>query len=572
MLLLMCFGLAWAGPGAQQGLALNFRDTRLSAVFETLSRHSGLNFVFDQEVRTDTRLSLSLRHASVDEALRLILGLQQLDQKWLTPNTVLIYPATPAKQREHQELQTRSFYLNSADPKQVQAMLRGLLKTRDLVVDERLNLVMMRDTPETVALAEQLIAGLDRPDAELLVELELLEVASSQGSELGIDWPGSVQRGLPGDAARVPWGAGRELLSSIANPALVARLRADRELATLLAKPQLRLRNRDKSRIELGGKLPVFGSSASPDIGVTTNISYQDIGLKLALQPQVQSDGEVVLKLDLELSYLLAEVRSGGNPPATAYRIGQRSASTVVRLHDGETQLVAGLIGDSDRQTARGLPGLSGLPVLGRLFGVGEDSRSKSDIVLLITPRLLRLAPLPGPELLRLASGRDADPGAASLRLRRGVVAASGAPSGGGAEPAPETAAEAGVDGKEASSEADNEVDSEAVAELQTSGSAAVGETLSVSLHNKSPHLLRGELRYDLSLFAPAEGGAAANTGSVAFELPPQGQLSLPLRVHSGAAGVSSMIEVLNLRGRNAAGDAVPARVEGDGQVEIRAE
>ncbi|MCU7374583.1 hypothetical protein PEC18_28005 [Paucibacter sp. O1-1] len=572
MLLLMCFGLAWAGPAAQQGLALNFRDTRLSAVFETLARHSGLNFVFDQEVRTDTRLSLSLRHASVDEALRLILGLQQLDQKWLTPNTVLIYPATPAKQREHQELQTRSFYLNSADPKQVQAMLRGLLKTRDLVVDERLNLVMMRDTPETVALAEQLIASLDRPDAELLVELELLEVASSQGSELGIDWPGSVQRGLPGEASRVPWGAGRELLSSIANPALVARLRADRELATLLAKPQLRLRNRDKSRIELGGKLPVFGSSASPDIGVTTNVSYQDIGLKLALQPQVQSDGEVVLKLDLELSYLLAEVRSGGNPPATAYRIGQRSASTVVRLHDGETQLVAGLIGDSDRQTARGLPGLSGLPVLGRLFGVGEDSRSKSDIVLLITPRLLRLAPLPGPELLRLASGRDADPGAASLRLRRGVVAASGAPSGGGAEPAPETAAEAGVDGKEAGSEADNEVDSEAVAELQTSGSAAVGETLSVSLHNKSPHLLRGELRYDLSLFAPAEGGAAANTGSVAFELPPQGQLSLPLRVHSGAAGVSSMIEVVNLRGRNAAGDAVPARVEGDGQVEIRAE
>ncbi|MGN6829222.1 secretin N-terminal domain-containing protein [Paucibacter sp. M5-1] len=564
----MCAVLAWAAPAAQQGLALNFRDTRLGAVFETLSRHSGLNFVFDQEVRSDTRLSLSLRHASVDEALRLILALQQLEQKWLTPNTVLIYPATPAKRREHQELQTRSFYLNSADPKQVQALLRGLLKTRDLVVDERLNLVMMRDTPETVALAEQLIAGLDRPDAELLVELELLEVASSQSSELGIDWPSSLQRGLAGDVSRVPWGAGRELLSSIANPALVARLRGNRELATLIAKPQLRLRNRDKSRIELGGKLPVFGSSASPDIGVTTNISYQDIGLKLALQPQVQSDGEVVLKLDLELSYLLAEVRSGGNPPATAYRIGQRSTSTVVRLRDGETQLLAGLIGDSERQTARGLPGLSGLPVLGRLFGVGEDSRSKSDIVLLITPRLLRLAPLSGPELLRLASGRDADPGAASLRLRRGVVAASGAPSGGGAELVPETAAEASADGNGV----DSEADSEAVAELQTSGSAAVGETLSVSLHNKSFHLLRGELRYDLSLFAPAEGGAAANTGSVAFELPPQGQLSLPLRVHSGAAGVSSTIEVLNLRGRNAAGDALPARVEGDGQVEIRAE
>ncbi|QPF73075.1 hypothetical protein G8A07_09200 [Roseateles sp. DAIF2] len=545
-------------------MALDFRDTRLSTAFETLSRHSGLNFAFDRDVRTDSRLTLSLRHANVDEALRLLLELQQLERKWLTPNTLLIYPATPAKKREHQDLQTRSFYLNSADPKQVQTLLRDMLKTRDLAIDERLNLVVMRDTPEAVDLAERLVAGVDRPDAELTVELELIEVSSDFGSELGIDWPASIQRGLPGGATQMPWGSGRELISSVANPALAAHLRSDRRYATLLANPRLRLRNRDKSSLVLGSKLPVFSSIAGPNIGLTTSISYQDVGLKLALQAQVLPDGEIVISLDMDLKHLLGEVRSAGDPPATAYRIGQRSTSTVVRLRDGETQLLVGMIGEDERAQARGLPGLSRLPLLGRLFGVAEDTRNRGDIVLLLTPRLQRAAPLPDAALLTLHSGRDADPAATSLRLRRGVVAASTAAA----------AAEAADPAAPAPEAADGEygADAEPSVEIQTGGSAKIGEALSVSLHNKSKHLLRGELRYDLSLFAPDEAGNAPNTGSLPFELPPLGQVSLPLRVRSGAAGVVSMLEVVNLQGKNAAGEALSVQLEGSGEVTIRAE
>ncbi|MBW8760829.1 MAG: secretin and TonB N-terminal domain-containing protein, partial [Burkholderiales bacterium] len=140
----------------QKPVSLEFRDAPLRTVFEALGRGAGVNFVFDKDVKADARVSLYLKDVSVDEAMRVVLSTQQLERKLLNDNSVLIYPNTPQKQREHQELVTRSFYLNNADVKQAQALVRMMAKTRDLFVDERLNLLVARDTPEVIAMIEQL--------------------------------------------------------------------------------------------------------------------------------------------------------------------------------------------------------------------------------------------------------------------------------------------------------------------------------------------------------------------------------------------------------------------------------
>ena len=143
---------------------------------------------------------------------------------------------------------------------------------------------------------------------------------------------------------------------------------------------------------------------------------YLDVGLKLDVEPTVQLDNDVIIKVGLEVSNLMRQVAGPGG--STAYEIGTRTSSTSLRLNDGETQILAGLINDEDRRSAAGMPGLSGMPLLGRLFGVQTDTRNKTEVVLLITPRIVRNLALPDSTLTRMASGTDAAPGAFSSLLR----------------------------------------------------------------------------------------------------------------------------------------------------------
>jgi len=172
-----------AAPGVSQALGrpitLEFRDAPIRSVFEVFSRSAGVNFVFDRDVRPDLRVTIFVRDTRLDDVIRLILVTNQLERKVMNQNSMLIYPNTPAKQKEYQETVTRSFYLTNADAKQTAAMIRALVKTRDLYIDEKLNLVVMKDTREAVRLAEQLVATQDLNEPEVMLEVEVLEVASS---------------------------------------------------------------------------------------------------------------------------------------------------------------------------------------------------------------------------------------------------------------------------------------------------------------------------------------------------------------------------------------------------------
>lgn len=403
-------------------VTLEFRETPIKTVFEALARAANLNFVFDKDVRGDAKTTVFLRNISVEEALRVILSTQQLGHRLLNENTVQIFPATQQKQRDVLDTVTRTFYLVNTDPKQAQALVRTVAKTRDVFIDERLNMMVVRDTPEVVRLIERLIQGLDVAEPEVVLELEVMEVSSKVLDKVGIDLPASASYGAPGAVSAVSSTSGLSWL--VPNPVAVANLRSTRGSSNLLANPTIRARNREKAKVLLGEKRPVFTTTSTANVGVSASVSYLDVGLKLEIEPQVQLDNDVTIKVALEVSSVTNEVI--GPQGSIAYQIGTRQASTTLRIRDGETQILAGLLNDTESSTSTGLPGLHQIPGLGKLFGTATDTRDKTEVILLITPRIVRNVMQPTSTAGFLPSGTEAQPGMAPLSLRPGAKASTG--------------------------------------------------------------------------------------------------------------------------------------------------
>ncbi len=443
--------------GLDRKMTLEFREASIRSVFEVIARETGINFAFDRDVRPDIRVTIFVRDANLDDVIKLILATNQLSRKVLNENSILVYPNTPAKLREYQDTVVRSFYLAHADVKQTAAMIRALVKTRDLFIDEKLNLVVMKDTPEAVRFAEQLVATQDLGEPEVMLEVEVLEVAASRMQEFGIRYPERINFGLlgaptntqtigqggviintqiPGAPPPIAELLPRQYRTFIANPGFVLNLRQIDGSVNLLANPRIRVKNREKAKIHIGEKVPVITTTSTANVGVSSSVNYLEVGLKLDVEPNIYLEDEVGMKVQLEVSNILEQLNISGT---IAYRLGTRNTATTLKLRDGETQVLAGLINDEERRAANRLPFLGDLPFLGRLFGSDNEQRGKTEIVLLITPRIVRNLARPETVAAQFAAGTDAAPGALPLRIsatapRSLELAASGS---GGAGPLP---------------------------------------------------------------------------------------------------------------------------------------
>ena len=415
-------------------VTLEFREASLKAVFELLSKSTGLNFVFDRDVKPDLKTTVFVKNTAVDEVIRFILVTNQLERKVLNENTILIYPLTPAKQRDYKDLVVRSFYLANADAKQTATMLRALVKTRDLYVDDKLNLVVMRDTPEAVRLAEKLVANQDLGEPEVMLELEVMEVGTSLLTQLGVQWPGQVNVGLVGSGNTPGTVTGKEfshlnaglIRLSFGDPLFSINLKKQDGRTNVLANPRIRVKSKEKARIHIGDKVPVITTTATSTGFVSETVNYLDVGLKLEVEPTVFLEDDVGIKVGLEVSNIAREIRSPSG--SVTYQVGTRNTSTVLRLRNGETQVLAGLISDEDRRSATKLPGLGDAPgVLGKLFGAHNDTVNKTEIVLLITPRVVRNLNRPGARAEQFVSGTEGATGAEPLVL---PPSTAGAPAG----------------------------------------------------------------------------------------------------------------------------------------------
>jgi general secretion pathway protein D len=350
----------------------------------------------------------------------------------MSDNTVLIYPATAAKLREYQDLVVKSFYLENSDAKSVLAMIKVMLKTKDVYIDEKLNLVMMRDTPEAVRLAEKLVAAQDLAEPEVVLEVAVLEVNRTRIEEIGVKWPDTMTftlldtTGPPSTIADL-FGINRNRIGVSPMPSATLTLRLLEGNSNLLSNPRIRVKNRERARILVGDRLPVVSAIVTPSTGAAVtseSVTYIDVGLKLDIEPTVFLDGDVSMKVNLEVSN--ATNRQTTRNGTTVYDIGTRNASTVLRLHDGETQVLMGLISDDDRRAANKVPGLGSLPLLGRLFSNNTGDQKKTEIVLSITPRIVRNVQRAAAQTAEFWSGTDAALRTQPIALR-GVAMAAGA-------------------------------------------------------------------------------------------------------------------------------------------------
>lgn len=406
--------------GFKKPITISFRDAPLRVVFDVIADVSGLNFVFDKDLRPDLKTAIQVKKASIEEVVRILLFTNQLEYRVLSRNSLLIYPSNPQKQKDYRPLSVRTFYLANAEVKTVASTLKTILKTADLIVDERLSLIIVRDTPDAIKVAERLVALQDIADPEVMLDVEVLEIKRAKLMELGIDWPdqGSLTP-LPSAGTVLTLADLKNLNSSRLQASVgsaVLNLRKENQNGNILANPRIRVRNKEKAKIMIGDRVPVITTTSTSTGFVSETVNYVDVGLKLEVEPSIYLDEEVGIKVNLEVSNLVREVTSKSG--TLAYQIGTRNANTVLRLRDGETQILAGLISNEERSNANKIPGLGELPMLGRLFGSQKDDRQHSEIVLSITPRLIRSIRRPDIEAASFEAGTESQVGMPPLLLR----------------------------------------------------------------------------------------------------------------------------------------------------------
>jgi len=407
-------------------VSMQFKDANLKMVLEALSRISGINILLDKDIRSDIKTSIFVHNVSVANAIDLILMQSQLEKKVLSDNTLYIYPNTPSKIKELQDLKVRSFHLTYADPKNMMSMLKSLLKVKDVVVNDATSSLIMRDTPQAIKLAEKFIADQDVAQPEVMLEVEVLEVTRARMHDLGLQYPtqetltplpNTVTAAATATAAAstaVTLGSLRNITNdSIVvspTPSITLNAMLQDSDTNILSSPRLRVKNREKAKIMIGQRVPIITNSVTPVTGgsgsvVTGTVSYQDVGLKFDVEPIIHLDNEVTIKLGLEVSSLGQAVTTASG--SSVYIVGTRNTSTTLRLHDGETQILAGLITDTDTSTVDKVPLLGQVPLLGHLFANDNGQKSKTEIILSITPHIVGNKKIPDAREMEYWSGTD---------------------------------------------------------------------------------------------------------------------------------------------------------------------
>jgi len=382
------------GPGADQPLELHFRGASLQEAYLALGRAAGVNFVFDPQLQ-NRRIDLDLRGVPFEQALTALSRTAQTFHRVVDPQIVSVLPDTPSKRKEYEQQVVRTFYLSNADLKDTVDLLRIVLGARRVAPIEGANALSINDTPEKIAAAERIIERVDKRRAEVLVEVEILEVNRSVLQEYGIEITSGLEavQGVAGGAFPLdttldqnPYARDNILISSL--PGVIYRLLRSDSSARLLANPQLRTTEGQTAEARFGDQVPVPVTTFSPIAtgGIQqqpiTSFEYKNVGVNIDITPRVHHDRDVSLEVRLDISQLGPLFQ--GLPTFSS-----RELKSVIRLADGETAVLAGLIRDEQRKVIRGLPGLSKLPFIGRLFSFNSDENTQTDIVMTLTPRVL---------------------------------------------------------------------------------------------------------------------------------------------------------------------------------------
>ena len=405
-------------PEATLPDSLVFRDASTRDVFSALGQFADVSVIFDPSF-VDEEVSIDLRDTTLSTALSSVARSTRNFYRVTGEQTVTVIPDTPAKRREYEEEVVQTFYLSNADVGETMDLLRLVVDLRRLAPITATRAIAVRDTPARLAATARLISAIDKARPEVVIDVELLEVNRTRFREYGLQFASPGSSGLDGSVTIDSGGRFLDELQNLSSadvfvanlPGLFYRLLKNDSDTRTLANPHLRTSEGLAAQARFGDRVPIPATTFSPIAtgGIQqqpiTSFNYADIGVNIDITPFTHHNGDVSLELSIEVTNISGS-GFGGLPT-----IGNRSISTTIRLRDGETNILAGLIRDDERQTLEGVPGLSDLPVIGRLFARNTRDTLETDIIVTLTPHIIRVLDLEERDIRAFRVERDTGTG-----------------------------------------------------------------------------------------------------------------------------------------------------------------
>lgn len=390
-------------PSSDEPISLSFpTETSIKDIYKALGNAFGINVLFDQGVKDD-RIAIELRDVTAQQALERLMQAGNHFYKVLDEHSIIVIPDNPQTRRDYEDLVIQTFYLSNGDAEQVTNVVRTMIEARNVFPLKALNAITIRDTADKVRIAEKIIEANDKAKSEVVIQVELLQVDATKMKEIG------AAASLKG--AVIPVGAdGKAMLQADLNtikgltadnlsftlPTATYAFTKSATDAKLLARPQLRISEGEKATLHIGQKQPIpvstlyTSTTVGQNQGPITSFQYQDIGIKISIEPRVHHNREITLKLTVEVSNIAGEVQGEGNTPSQPI-IGTRTIESTIRLQDGETNFLAGLYRQDDSSSKKITPFLGDIPLIGRLFTQEGTDYLTTDLVLTMTPHIIRV-------------------------------------------------------------------------------------------------------------------------------------------------------------------------------------
>jgi general secretion pathway protein D len=410
-------------PKTNIPILLNFMEVEVSKIFEAISKASGINFIFDDKVDLDAPLTIDIGNVTLEKALDILMLQTKNFYKVIDEYTLLIAPDTRQKRQEYEDQVIRTFFLSNAETKTVVTLLRSLLQSRQIAENAELNSVTIKDTPAKVAIAERIINANDKSRGEVLVDVEMLEINRTVAKTLGIDLSSKTlsltfrdgQQSVPLNSLDVLRQSGNWTVGVI--PSVIFNFLKSDSSTKIIAKPQVRVAEGERAEILIGDRVPIpttsFNTSQTVggNIVPITSFTYQNVGITVQIEPRVHHNREITLTVQVEASQINSFVETTGGQAQPI--IGTRQIQSVLRLRDNETNLMMGLIGRQETDTLSGTAGLMDIPGLRRLFGTTSAQSTETDIIMALTPRIIRIPDITEDDLMTLWVGTEEN-----MRLR----------------------------------------------------------------------------------------------------------------------------------------------------------
>ncbi|MDX1741884.1 MAG: hypothetical protein R3178_11345, partial [Rhodothermales bacterium] len=396
-------------------ISLDFpKPVSIFDIYRALGKAFGINVQFDSKMR-DQELSIHLDEVTAQEALEILMRTATHFYKVLNKNTIIVVEDNQQNRRLYEDLVIQTFFLSNAEVKDAMTILRSLIGAKNIAANDQQNAIVLRDTADKVKVAERLIVSNDKARGEVVVEVELLQIGTNLLRELGVSLSEyQVVQSVEPSPVRV---SDIEFLNQanwlLTIPSFIYDFVKSTSEAQLLANPHLRISDGETATLHIGERVPIpitsFNSNQTigGNIVPITSFQYQDIGIRLNIEPRIHHNKEITLKIQVEVSNISGTVAGTGGQAQPI--IGTRNIESTIRLKDGETNFLAGLIRSDEVLSNTGVPGLSDIPVVGRLFSKKATTVDRTDLVLTLTPHIIRTADITEDDLLPIWVGTEAN-------------------------------------------------------------------------------------------------------------------------------------------------------------------